>query len=111
MTPIAAEDSTWSKVAPTKRRLPVITLWSTVSPESGERRKSVFAPPEPQPSESGEETSCHRRENGGEFRHCRHYTGHFATISVSFSLLGNSCQIASVTKGMKGWRNCPTRKM
>src|SRR3989338_3572978 len=69
------------------------------------RMRRVLAPPEPQPRESREEPSCHRRENGGEFRHCRHYTGHFATISVSFSLLSSSCQIASVTKGMKGWSN------
>ena len=28
---------------PRKRRFPVITVWTTVSPESGERRKSVFS--------------------------------------------------------------------
>ena len=31
--------------------------------------------------------------------------GHFATISIFESLWGSCCQMASVTKGMKGWRS------
>ena len=40
------------------------------------------------------------------------YCGHLATISNSESLCGSSCQMASVTKGMKGCRSLSeSRKM